>query len=302
MASETQHTPISTADKVRAFGRLMRVEKPIGTYLLLWPAYWALWIAAEGIPSYDILFIFTLGVFLTRSAGCVINDYADRKIDGHVKRTAMRPIPAGLVTPKEALILFAALMLCAFVLVLFTNLTTIMLSVGGLVLAACYPFMKRYTHLPQAVLGAAFAWSIPMAFTAVTETVPAYAWLIYIATILWTIAYDTMYAMVDRDDDLRIGVKSTAILFGDADKLIIGILQVSTLITLALVGKQVDLGWAYYVGLLCAGGFFIYQQFIIRHREREACFKAFLNNHYAGLVIFIGLASQYLIESGDFFK
>ncbi len=279
----------------------MRIDKLIGAYLLLWPAYWALWIAAEGVPAYSTLFIFTLGVFLTRSAGCVINDYADRKIDGHVKRTALRPIPAGVVTAKEALILFAVLMLLAFLLVLFTNIETIILSVGGLILAACYPFMKRYTHLPQVVLGAAFAWSIPMAFAAVTETVPLYAWLIYIATVLWTIAYDTMYAMVDKDDDLRIGVKSTAILFGDADKVIIGVLQCSTLITLALVGKQVNLGWLYYLGLIAAAAFFVYQQYLIRHRDRDLCFSAFLNNHYAGLMVFIGVAGHYFVTQSDLF-
>ena len=279
----------------------MRIDKLIGAYLLLWPAYWALWIAAEGVPAYSTLFIFTLGVFLTRSAGCVINDYADRKIDGHVKRTALRPIPAGVVTAKEALILFAVLMLLAFLLVLFTNIETIMLSVGGLILAACYPFMKRYTHLPQVVLGAAFAWSIPMAFAAVTETVPLYAWLIYIATVLWTIAYDTMYAMVDKDDDLRIGVKSTAILFGDADKMIIGVLQCSTLITLALVGKQANLGWLYYLGLIAAAAFFVYQQYLIRHRDRDLCFSAFLNNHYAGLMVFIGVAGHYFVTQSDLF-
>lgn len=279
----------------------MRIDKLIGAYLLLCPAYWALWIAAEGVPAYSTLFIFTLGVFLTRSAGCVINDYADRKIDGHVKRTALRPIPAGVVTAKEALILFAVLMLLAFLLVLFTNIETIILSVGGLILAACYPFMKRYTHLPQVVLGAAFAWSIPMAFAAVTETVPLYAWLIYIATVLWTIAYDTMYAMVDKDDDLRIGVKSTAILFGDADKVIIGVLQCSTLITLALVGKQVNLGWLYYLGLIAAAAFFVYQQYLIRHRDRDLCFSAFLNNHYAGLMVFLGVAGHYFVTQSDLF-
>ncbi|MCP4595954.1 MAG: 4-hydroxybenzoate octaprenyltransferase [Neptuniibacter sp.] len=283
-------------EKLRYFGQLMRVEKPIGTYLLLWPAFWALWVAAEGIPAYDILFIFAAGVFLTRSAGCVINDFADRKIDGHVKRTAQRPIPAGKVTAKEALVLFTILMLIAFVLVLFTNIQTIMLSAGGLLLAACYPFMKRYTHLPQVVLGAAFAWSVPMAFTAVTETVPTLAWLIYIATLLWTVAYDTMYAMVDRDDDLKIGVKSTAILFGDADKLIIGILQITTLLTLIMLGAQLSLGIAYYLGLVAAGALFLYQQYLIKDRDRDACFKAFLNNHYAGMAIFIGLGCHYLLQ------
>lgn len=288
---------LSKVDKLKAYGRLMRVEKPIGTYLLLWPAYWALWIASGGIPTYDILFIFTAGVFLTRSAGCVINDFADRKIDGHVKRTAQRPIPAGEVTAKEALMLFAGLMLLAFILVLFTNTATILLSAGGLLLAACYPFMKRYTHLPQIVLGAAFAWAVPMAFTAVTGAVPTYAWLIYIATLLWTTAYDTMYAMVDRDDDLKIGVKSTAILFGDADKLIIAMLQVFTLLALILLGLQVELHWPYYLGLAGAGALFGYQQWLIKDRERDPCFKAFLNNHYAGLLIFIGLATDYWLTN-----
>ncbi|WP_297307431.1 4-hydroxybenzoate octaprenyltransferase [Neptuniibacter sp.] len=296
MPANTQTPQMPWTEKLRYFGQLMRVEKPIGTYLLLWPAFWALWVAAEGIPAYDILFIFAAGVFLTRSAGCVINDFADRKIDGHVKRTAQRPIPAGKVTAKEALVLFTILMLIAFVLVLFTNIQTIMLSAGGLLLAACYPFMKRYTHLPQVVLGAAFAWSVPMAFTAVTETVPTLAWLIYIATLLWTVAYDTMYAMVDRDDDLKIGVKSTAILFGDADKLIIGILQITTLLTLIMLGAQLSLGIAYYLGLVAAGALFLYQQYLIKDRDRDACFKAFLNNHYAGMAIFIGLGCHYLLQ------
>lgn len=286
-----------TREKLTYFGQLMRVDKPIGIYLLLWPAYWALWIAAEGIPPLDILIIFTLGVFLTRSAGCVINDYADRKIDGHVKRTESRPIPAGKVSAKEALILFAVLMIIAFILVLFTNFYTIMLSFGGLVLAASYPFMKRYTHLPQVVLGAAFAWSIPMAFTAINESIPAHAWLIYTITLLWTVAYDTMYAMVDRDDDLKIGVKSTAILFGEADKLIIGSLQGLTILALLLLGLNLSLGFAYYLGVLVAAGTFVHQQRLIQFRERDPCFKAFLNNHYSGLAIFLGLGLDYFLQN-----
>lgn len=287
----------SSSSKLRAYALLMRIDKPIGIYLLLWPALWALWIAAEGIPPLDLLLIFTAGVFLTRSAGCVINDFADRKIDGHVKRTAQRPIPSGMVTAKEALILFAVLMLCAFVLVLFTNIETIMLSFGGLVLAACYPFMKRYTHLPQVFLGAAFAWSIPMAFTAVSGEVPHLAWLIYIATLLWTVAYDTMYGMVDRDDDVKLGVKSTAILFGDADKLIIGLLQLCTLITLVILGTRLEFNFVYYISVAATAGLFIYQQVLIRFRQRERCFQAFLNNHYAGLILFIGIAGQYFYAS-----
>ncbi|MFW1678630.1 4-hydroxybenzoate octaprenyltransferase [Pontibacter sp. JAM-7] len=276
---------------------LTRMDKPIGTYLLLWPTYWALWLASGGIPSIKLLLIFTLGVVLTRAAGCVINDFADRKIDGYVKRTANRPLPTGRVTPREALLLFAGLMLLAFILVLFTNKETILLSVGGLLLASCYPFMKRYTYLPQVVLGAAFAWSIPMAFSAVTQTVPPYAWLIYIATVLWTVAYDTMYAMVDRDDDLKIGVKSTAILFGDADRLAIGLLQITTLLSLILLGVQRELSFIYYAGLMTAAGLFVYQQQLIRHRGRERCFKAFLNNHYAGLAIFLGVLLHFLLKS-----
>ncbi|MEH6576180.1 MAG: 4-hydroxybenzoate octaprenyltransferase [Amphritea sp.] len=281
--------------KLNAFGQLMRIDKPIGTYLVLWPTLWALWIAAEGIPTVELLIIFCLGTFLMRSAGCVINDFADRKIDGHVKRTAQRPIPAGKATAKEALCLFAGLTLLAFILVLFTNKMTILLSFGGVALAASYPFMKRYTHLPQVVLGMAFAWAVPMAFSATLESIPQYAWLIYIATVLWTVAYDTMYAMVDRDDDIRIGVKSTAVLFGDMDKLIVGILQASTLLTMLLLANQLQLSFWFYLGLAVMAGLFIYQQRLIRNRDRELCFKAFLNNHYAGMAVFCGLLLHYLL-------
>jgi len=290
--STSQSTPPWTA-KLRACGELMRVEKPIGTYLVLWPTLWALWIAAQGLPSLDLLIIFCLGTFLMRSAGCVINDFADRKIDGHVKRTAQRPIPAGRISGREALYLFAGLILLSFLLVLLTNKMTILLSFGAVALAACYPFMKRYTHLPQVVLGMAFAWAIPMAFSASIESIPNYAWLIYIATVLWTVAYDTMYAMVDRDDDLKIGVKSTAVLFGDMDKLIIGILQLATLVIFIMLALQLNLSFWFYLGLLGMAGLFVYQQYLIRHREREHCFTAFLNNHYAGMLLFIGLALHY---------
>ena len=280
--------------KLQACGQLMRVDKPIGTYLVLWPTLWALWIAAEAVPAWGLLFIFCLGTFLMRSAGCVINDFADRKIDGHVKRTAQRPIPAGRISAREALYLFCGLIMLAFILVLFTNRMTIMLSFGGVALAASYPFMKRYTHLPQVVLGMAFAWAVPMAFAATLEMVPPVAWLIYIATLLWTIAYDTMYAMVDRDDDLKIGVKSTAILFGDMDKVIIGILQLLTLVTLLMFGNQLQLSFWFYLGLLIMAVLFAYQQILIRNRQRDACFKAFLNNHYAGMAVFVGLFIHYL--------
>ncbi|MCV6590726.1 MAG: 4-hydroxybenzoate octaprenyltransferase [Marinobacterium sp.] len=280
-------------DKLKAFGQLMRVDRPIGTYLLLWPTFWALWIAADGFPAWQTLLIFTAGVYLTRAAGCVINDYADRKIDGHVKRTRERPLPSGKVTPKEALILFASLMLTAFMLVLLTNTQTIMMSFAALALAASYPFMKRYTHLPQVVLGAAFSWAIPMSFTAVQGDVPGYAWLLFMANLLWTVAYDTMYAMVDRDDDLKIGVKSTAVLFGNADRLIIGILQLLTLVCLLSVRVQAELGFWFDLAMAISATLFIYQQWLIRARERAACFTAFLNNHYVGMVLFIGIVLHY---------
>ena len=293
MQSQAQQS-FSLKEKLAAYVQLMRMDKPIGTYLVLWPALWALWIAAEGIPDLKLLFIFTLGAFLTRSAGCAINDFADRKVDGHVKRTAQRPIPSGRVTPKEAVVLFSGMMLLAFVLVLFTNWQTVLLSFGAVALTAVYPFMKRYTHLPQVVLGAAFAWAVPMAFSAVTGTVPWYAWLIYAATLLWTVAYDTLYAMVDRDDDLKIGVKSTAILFGNADKLIVAILQMITLALLIGLGLHLQLSAWFFTGLAGAAALFIRQQYQVRHRERDPCFRAFLNNHYVGLIIFAGIFTHYL--------
>lgn len=289
-------TAVCTADKLHAYVQLMRLDKPIGTYLVLWPTLWALWIAAEGFPDWDILLIFVLGVVVMRSAGCVINDFADRNIDGHVKRTKERPLPSGRVTAKEALVLFGVLLLIAFILVLFTNLLTIYYSFGAVLLASAYPFMKRYTHMPQVVLGAAFAWAIPMAFTAQAGDVTQQTWLLYAATLIWTVAYDTLYAMVDRDDDLKIGVKSTAILFGEADKMIVGVLQVLTLVTLVLVGRQLEFGWIYYLGLAAAAGLFGYQQWLIMERYREPCFKAFLNNHWVGAVVFIGVFTEYLFR------
>jgi len=286
----------AVSQKLDAYGKLMRVDRPVGTYLLLWPTLTALWLAAEGLPDIKILLIFIAGVFLTRSAGCVINDFADRKVDGHVKRTAGRPLPSGLVSSKEAVALFVALMAIAFVLVLFTNQTTILMSFGALALAFCYPFMKRYTHLPQVVLGAAFAWAIPMAYTALETPLASQTWLLYIATVLWTVAYDTMYAMVDRDDDLKIGVKSTAILFGDADKLIIGLLQLLTVTCLIMIGIQLSLSFWYYLGLIAGSGFFIYQQYLIRERERDPCFKAFINNNYFGMMMFAGVLLHYSLN------
>ncbi|UJF19288.1 4-hydroxybenzoate octaprenyltransferase [Vibrio sp. SS-MA-C1-2] len=276
--------------KARAYLQLTRMDRPIGSLLLLWPTLWALFLAAGEHPDWKNVIIFTLGVIVMRSAGCVINDYADRNFDGHVKRTAQRPIPSGLVSPKEALLLFFALVVLAFVLVLQLNTLTIYLSVIALGLAFCYPFMKRITHMPQLVLGLAFGWSIPMAFAAEANSLPPVAWLLLLANVLWTIAYDTLYAMVDRDDDLKIGIKSTAILFGRRDKMVVGILQFLTLIILVLIGYMMALGTFYYWTLLIAAGLFVYQQMLIQRRERNACFRAFLNNNYVGMVIFIGIS------------
>jgi len=274
---------------------LIRFDRPIGTYLVLWPALWALWLAAEGIPPLQLVVIFSLGAFFMRSAGCIINDYADRHIDGQVKRTANRPLAQGQLSTKQAISFFVILLLASFALVLMTNLTTIALSIGAVVLASSYPFMKRYTHLPQVVLGAAFAWSIPMAFAAVTNELPPKLWLVYIAVVIWTIAYDTFYAMVDRDDDIKIGVKSTAILFGKDDKLITAFLQGSTLIILLLVGQQFSLNYPYYLSLIFVAALFVYQQRLIKDRQREACFKAFLNNNWVGVLIFIGIVINYVL-------
>nr|WP_318384245.1 4-hydroxybenzoate octaprenyltransferase [uncultured Enterobacter sp.] len=283
-----------TQSKLLAYHRLMRTDKPIGALLLLWPTLWALWVATPGLPPLWILAVFVAGVWLMRAAGCVVNDYADRKFDGHVKRTANRPLPSGAVSEKEARTLFVVLVLLAFLLVLTLNLMTILLSVAALALAWVYPFMKRYTHLPQVVLGAAFGWSIPMAFAAVSESVPLSCWLMFLANILWAVAYDTLYAMVDRDDDVKIGIKSTAILFGRHDKLIVGILQVAVLALMAVVGVLSGLGWVYYASIAVAGALFIYQQRLIVDRDRDACFKAFMNNNYVGLALFLGLALSYL--------
>ncbi|MBL1277984.1 MAG: 4-hydroxybenzoate octaprenyltransferase [Ectothiorhodospiraceae bacterium] len=275
------------------YALLMRMNRPTGTYLLLWPTVWALWIAGDGSPNSGVTLVFVLGVVLMRSAGCVINDYADREIDPHVARTQNRPIPTGKVTPREALVLFVVLCLMAFTLVMTMNWLTIGLSVGGVVLAALYPFMKRHTYLPQVFLGLAFGWAIPMAFAAQTGEVPVVAWLLLTATVLWATAYDSMYAMVDIEDDLKIGVKSTAILFGDADRIVIGSIQLMFLLTMWIVGGKLGLGIFYYLGLLAASAFAVYQQFLIRDRSQEGCFKAFLNNHWFGAVIFAGLVLHY---------
>ncbi|BES73519.1 4-hydroxybenzoate octaprenyltransferase [Marinobacter nanhaiticus D15-8W] len=290
--------PESLQTKLTAYVQLLRLDRPIGTLLLLWPTYWALWLAAgDGMPSLANVIIFTLGVFMMRAAGCAINDFADRKVDGHVKRTRARPLATGRISAAEAVILFLVLALLSFVMVVFfTNTLTLYLSFGGLVLAFIYPFMKRFTHLPQLFLGAAFSWAIPMAWAAEANEVTRIAWLLFTANVLWTVAYDTLYAMVDRDDDLKIGVKSTAILFGEADKAIVGILQVLTVLILVLVGPQAELGVFYYLGLLGMASLFGYQQYLIRFRQRDACFKAFLNNQWAGASVFLGLFLDMLVR------
>lgn len=276
------------------YAYLMRLHKPIGMFLLLWPALWALWIAGEGRPDLLVVVVFVVGVALMRSAGCVINDYADRDIDPHVARTRERPIAAGRVRPREALILFASLCLLALCLVLLLNTLTIWMSLVGAFLAASYPFTKRYTHLPQVYLGVAFGWAVPMAFAAQTGTVPRVGWLLFVAAILWATVYDTMYAMVDREDDLKIGVKSTAILFGESDRAIIAIVQGLLLLALVLAGREAQLGAYYYFGLLLATVLSVYQQYLIRAREPKACFQAFLNNNWLGAAVFGGILLDYL--------
>ncbi|MBV7560968.1 4-hydroxybenzoate octaprenyltransferase [Pseudomonas sp. sia0905] len=278
------------------FLQLMRMDKPIGIYLLLWPTLWALWIAAEGVPSIKNLVIFVVGVVLMRAAGCVINDYADRNFDGHVSRTKARPLASGKVTAREALILFAVLIALSFALVLLTNATTVWLSFGALGVAALYPFMKRYTYYPQVVLGTAFSWGMPMAFTAETGELPVAAWLLLLANVIWTVAYDTYYAMADREDDLKIGVKSTAILFGDADRVIIFGLQGLALLCLLLAGARFELGLYFYLGLLVAAGCFAWEFHMTRQREPMVCFQAFLHNHWAGLAIFVGIVLDYALR------
>lgn len=276
-------------EKAHDYLVLTRMDRPIGALLLLWPTWWALWLAAGDWPPLKPLVIFTLGVFAMRAAGCAINDFADRKLDPQVERTAGRPIASGRVTPREALIVFAVLLVFAFVLVLFTNALTIKLSFAGAALAAIYPFTKRWTYLPQVVLGAAFGWSIPMAFAAVAGTVPPLGWLLFIANILWSVVYDTEYAMVDRDDDLKVGAKSTAILFGDADLPILAILMATLLLAMLFVGQRAQLGWPYWLALLVAAGLFGYQLWLIRKRERGPCLAAFRHNNWWGLAVWIGI-------------
>ena len=281
-------------EKLKQYLLLMRADRPIGSFLLLWPTLWSLWLAGGGQPSASIVLIFIVGVFVMRSAGCVINDYADRNIDPDVARTCNRPIATGMVLPREALILFSALCGIALLLVLQLNALSIKLSVVAVFLAASYPFMKRFTHLPQIYLGMAFGWSIPMAFAAQSGQLPVAIWLLFLANICWTVAYDTMYAIVDRDDDVKIGVMSTAILFGRNDRVIIALLQLTTLVLLVWTGLIFERGSYYYFGLLLASFFFLYQQWLIAERDSKRCLQAFLNNNWFGAVIFAGLALDYL--------
>ena len=283
-------------ERLEQYAYLMRMDRPIGIYLLLWPTLWALWIAAKGWPDLLVLFVFVSGVFLMRSAGCAINDFADRKIDPHVERTRDRPLAAGRVTATETLLVFASLSITAFLLVLLMNTLTIYMSFVGIALAASYPFAKRFHYMPQIHLGAAFGWAAPMAFTAQANEITPVTWLIFMATVLWATAYDTMYAMADREEDLKIGVKSTAILFGEADKLMVGLLQIMLLLDLYFIGRQSELGLFYNVSLIIAAGFAIYQQYLIKDRKPELCFKAFLNNNWFGMVVFIGVFIDYWVS------
>jgi 4-hydroxybenzoate polyprenyltransferase len=284
------------AGKLKEYLLLIRFHRPIGTLLLLWPTLWALWIASSGRPDPGILAVFLAGVFLMRSAGCAINDYADREVDPHVERTRSRPLAAGRIAPTEALLVAATLALIAFLLVLLLNPLTVKLAIAGGFLAVSYPFLKRYTSLPQLYLGVAFGWSVPMAFAAQNGAVPGIAWLIFASVICWAGAYDTMYAMVDRKDDLRIGVRSTAILFGKADRLIIGLLQAATVAILVVVGGLAELGFWYQAGLFVAVLLALWQQYLIRDRAPDACFQAFLNNNLFGLAIFCGILLTYLLD------
>lgn len=284
-----------SSTKLNAYWRLIRADKPIGIYLLLWPCLWALWIASSGVPDLHILVVFVLGVVVMRSAGCVINDYADRNVDGLVERSSTRPLVTGEVTEKEALGLFFILLFIALVLVLTLTWQTVLMSVGGLILAIIYPFMKRYTQLPQVILGAAFSWSIPMAFVAIGQPLSWIVWALYFANLTWTVAYDTQYAMVDKNDDIKVGVKSTAILFGKYDKLCILLLQIVSLLLLTTVALWLKFSWPFYLALVASMGLFLYQHWLIKDRDRSLCFKAFLHNHYVGLMFLLGIIGHYII-------
>lgn len=277
--------------------QLMRIDKPIGIFLLLWPTLWALWIAAEGVPDYWTLFVFVTGVFIMRSAGCIINDYADRDFDAHVQRTKQRPLAQNKISTRSALFLFFVLIAVAFGLVLTLNSLTIKLSFIAALLASFYPFMKRYTYFPQMILGAAFAWSIPMAFASVQNEIPMISWVIYVSTLLWVLAYDTLYGMVDREDDIKLGLKSTAILFGDADLVIVTFIQGLFLTGMFLLGQQLELGFYYYIGWGAASALIVWQLYQCRSRNTETYFKSFLQNNYVGMVLFAGIVAHYYFSS-----
>ena len=285
--------PPDLVTQIRNYGKLMRVDKPIGIWLLLWPALWALWLAGEGHPDQGLFIIFVLGVFIMRSAGCVLNDYADRNIDPYVERTRSRPIASGAVAPMEALTLFLALALIAIGLALMLNRQAQLLAIVAAVLTVIYPFIKRLVSIPQFILGAAFGWAVPMAFAAQTDAVPQLAWIVFGAALIWAIIYDTFYAMVDREDDRKIGVKSTALLFGDADLFVIGGLQVVMLAALVFIGARAELGPWYYLSVAVAAALMAYHQWLARDREPAQCFKAFLHNHLIGLVVFVGIVLNY---------
>lgn len=284
-----------TLKNLNHYFALMRIDRPIGTYLVMWPALWSLWLAAKGVPDIRLLLVFISGAFLMRSAGCVINDFADRHIDGHVQRTQHRPLATAVITSEEALQLFILLCLSAAALLLFTNALTASYAVLAFLLATLYPFTKRFTQLPQVILGMAFSCSIPMAFAAQTNNVPLVALALYFAVISWVVAYDTFYAMVDREDDIKINVKSTAILFGRHDRIITALLQLIFLALLILIGHQQALGTIYFSSLLIISGLFLYQQYLIKDRNPAACFKAFLNNNFVGMAVFIGIAADFAI-------
>lgn len=288
---------MTVTGRLQEYALLMRLDRPIGILLLMWPALWGLWVAGRGQPQIQVFLVFVTGVILMRSAGCVINDYADRDFDPHVERTRERPLAAGRVSTQEALGLFIVLCLTAFLLVLQLNTLTILLSFVGAFLAASYPFIKRYTHLPQFYLGAAFGWSIPMAFAAQTGAVPAVAWVLFLANVCWSVAYDTAYAMVDRQDDLKIGVKSTAILFGSWDRTMIGVFHVMCLALLAVAGVMGGLGFWFYGSLFAALMLAVYQQILILQREPKKCFRAFINNNWFGATVFTGLVLNYGIKT-----
>ncbi|HEX5209506.1 MAG TPA: 4-hydroxybenzoate octaprenyltransferase, partial [Steroidobacteraceae bacterium] len=297
LAAKPKQAPLyyRLARRLEEYGRLARFDRPIGTWLLLWPALWALWVAGAGKPHQKVLIVFALGVIVMRAAGCVINDFADRDIDPHVKRTRERPLAARRVSPTEALVLFLVLGGAALWLVTRLNPFTVKLAVVGVVLTVSYPFVKRFFPLPQLYLGISFGgWSVPMAFAAQRDSLPRIAWVLYIAAVIWAAMYDTIYAMVDREDDLQIGVKSSAILFADMDRLLIGALQVMMLFALVLAGRDMAFGGWYFAGIVLAALLFLYQQWLIRAREPASCLRAFLNNNYVGMAIFIGILLQYV--------